>query len=211
MAYKQFEITGKCNLRCEPCYNAELMKSLVDSNLDAILSKVSPGDTVYIGGGEPMLHPEIQQLAQRLTTIPSEVVIATNGTLYKPMPREVQIQVSVWTLNPVLYTEILGGNEKLLTKTRQTIRQYLRDGNPLFLNLPVYEKNVGEIKEVSAYASSLNIPLRVNKIFPANGIANRPDLQRRIEDIIFQLKCQGRDIRYAREKMPVQRFYQMPG
>ena len=126
MACKQFEITGKCNLSCRACYNKYLMESLGDIEIKSVLKHVSAGDIVYLGGGEPMIHPGIQKLVEKLVNIPTEVVIATNAILYKKMPQQAQIQISVWTLNPSLFNQILGGTGRQLRKVKKNIGLYSR-------------------------------------------------------------------------------------
>src|SRR3989338_3451684 len=125
MTTKQFEITGKCNLHCETCFNWELMKQLKNIEVENVLKKVSEGDVVYIGGGEPMSHPKVQELVEKLVEIPSEAVITTNGTIYKKMPKHAQIQISVWTLNLGLYNKIQRRTEKQLDKLKENISKYL--------------------------------------------------------------------------------------
>jgi len=107
MTRKKFEITSECNLRCEACYNSGF--DFAQSQIEFILQKVNPGDKVYIGGGEPMMHPEISELSQRLIDVPTEVLISTNGTIYKQIPKEVGMQVSMWTLDPNNYQKITNG------------------------------------------------------------------------------------------------------
>ena len=126
MACKQFEITGKCNLSCRACYNKDLMESLGDIEIKSVLKHVFAGDVVYLGGGEPMIHPGIQELVEKLVNIPTEVVIATNAILYKKMPQQAQIQISVWTLNPSLFNQILGGTGRQLRKVKKNIGLYSR-------------------------------------------------------------------------------------
>jgi len=207
MTTKQFEITGKCNLHCETCFNWELMKQLKNIEVENVLKKVSEGDVVYIGGGEPMSHPKVQELVEKLVEIPSEAVITTNGTIYKKMPKQAQIQISVWTLNLGLYNKIQRRTEKQLDKLKENISKYLSDGNPVLINMPVYEQNFNEINSVSDYANSLNLPLRINPIFSANGFSVDSDLEKKIENSVFKLKLQGRNIIYSKNKMPVERFY----
>ena len=210
MRTKKFEITGKCNLSCEACYNKNMLKSLRDIDIKDILERISEGNTVYIGGGEPMIHPKIQEITQRLVEIPTEVVISTNGIIYKKMPLETQIQISVWTLNQRLYKEILNGTERQFLESDENTGRYISDGNSVFLNMPVYKKNFMEIDDISDYADSLSIPLRINLIFPVNGFSVDSNLERKIENSVLKLKLSGRNIIYSgKKKQIVERFYNM--
>jgi len=207
MTVKQFEITGNCNLRCEFCYNHSLIRKISEIEEDVVIGNVSKGDVVFIGGGEPMLYKRIESLAKRLVDVPTEVVIATNGTIYKDMPPEVQVQVSLVTLNPVLYEEITQGNRGNIEIVKRNIEKFLDNGNPVLVNMPVYYRNVGEIRPVSDYCDRIRVPLRISPIYPANGLSVSKELTERIEKTTLDLKLQGRDIIYSRTKQPVRRYY----
>jgi len=77
-------ITKKCNLNCEQCYyqgqeNPALIRKIIQ---DIALSDVK---AVAIGGGEPMLHPEIEHFTNLLAESGKIVSVTTNGTVCKPL------------------------------------------------------------------------------------------------------------------------------
>ncbi|MEA3378363.1 MAG: radical SAM protein [Nanoarchaeota archaeon] len=207
MNVKKFVLTGKCNLKCEACFNKNFMKNLKDISLEEILFNVQPGDDVYLSGGEPMLYPLIADLSKKLLDVPVEVVISTNGIIYRKISKGVQMQVSLWTTDYHLYHKITKGTKKQLEKVKENIPKYLQDGHTIFINMPIYEKNLNEINKVSDYANQLNIPLRVNPIYPANGFKVDNVMLNQIEDSVFKLKLLGRDIIYSKTKQKVQRHF----
>lgn len=83
-AVVHISITKKCNLNCRKCYykgeeNPELVKKIIE---DVAASRVK---AVAIGGGEPMLHPNISDFINFLVESGKIVSITTNGTIYKPI------------------------------------------------------------------------------------------------------------------------------
>jgi len=83
-AVVHLSITKKCNLNCRECYykgeeNPELVKRIIE---DIAASKVK---AVAIGGGEPMLHPNISNFINFLVESDKIVSITTNGTICKPI------------------------------------------------------------------------------------------------------------------------------
>jgi len=207
MTDKKFEITGKCNLNCEACYNKKMLEKLQDIPVENLLKNIKRTDVIYIGGGEPMLYPQIQELSEKLFNISQEIVISTNGIIYKPILKEIQIQASLWTLNPELYNTLLGGTKKQFKSSMKNINQYINNGNPVLLNMPVYSKNINEIESISDYAKSMGVKLRISPIFPSNGFSCTKDLEKKIEDEVFKLKLKGREIIYSKHKIPVQRYF----
>ncbi|MFN3528205.1 MAG: radical SAM protein [Candidatus Altarchaeaceae archaeon] len=77
MKRKQIEITGRCNLRCEFCYNQEYLGKWLDIKQEEILKIAGEGNLIYIGGGEPLLYPNIENLIEELLKKDNKVVIST--------------------------------------------------------------------------------------------------------------------------------------
>ena len=87
---------GGCNLACDFC-DTEFEK-FEDMTLDATVSNIlehSAGirDLVVITGGEP-LRQNIAPLCEKLLAAGLRVQIETNGTLWRPLPKEVDIVCS---------------------------------------------------------------------------------------------------------------------
>lgn len=85
------EITNSCNLSCKYCYKSELKYKDGDFiNIDIIKAIANSigihGDTiVYLEGGEPFLHPQINEIMEVLKSYNIPVDILSNGTI---MPDE---------------------------------------------------------------------------------------------------------------------------
>ena len=79
--------TNGCDLRCPFCHNASLAMpdreadTLDMDELMAFLKKrVGILDGVAVTGGEPLLHPEIGELLERIKDLGYSVKLDTNGT-----------------------------------------------------------------------------------------------------------------------------------
>jgi pyruvate formate lyase activating enzyme len=77
-----------CNFRCPFCHNGHLLFSRHDNSIDlpAVLEKVKTRrdfiDGVVISGGEPTIHPGLQELVAALKELRVAVKLDTNG--YRP-------------------------------------------------------------------------------------------------------------------------------
>jgi len=207
MRIKKFDLTGKCSLQCEPCFNQDFMKDLKEISIESVLSNTNPNDIVYLSGGEPMAYSKLEELTKELLKLPSEIVISTNGINYRKLPKEIQMQVSIWTLNEDLYSEITKGNKNNLEKIKKNIGKFISDSHPVFLNMPVYKKNSEEIQNVSDYADKIKVPLRINPIYPSNGFSVNETMLRKIEDDIFRLQLSGRKIIYSGSKQKIKKYF----
>lgn len=79
------EITSLCNLRCIHCYN-DSGKSNQTINLDTFKTvfnqfEKSPGFSVTISGGEPLLHPQIWDILSYTCQKGIDSLMITNATL----------------------------------------------------------------------------------------------------------------------------------
>ncbi|HLP59774.1 MAG TPA: radical SAM protein [Candidatus Deferrimicrobium sp.] len=81
-----FELVEKCNLFCSHCYNSSHSeKSLImdAQKLRCLFEKLKINglDIIQFTGGEPMLHPDFDEILEFSCHIFNSVCILTNGTL----------------------------------------------------------------------------------------------------------------------------------
>lgn len=173
------DINGKCNIRCEFCYQ-DLDGSVLSEEDMFRIVKEDSSETVEIGGGEPLLDKRIANIITQLRKQGKRVHISTNAThvpqnvleLEDAIREGTQMQVSLHASNPELYREIVGVRH---------FDSYLRKGNNLFetvientrlinekystvISTAVYKKNVEDVPNIVELASSLEIPIRVNLV-----------------------------------------------
>jgi AdoMet-dependent heme synthase len=104
-----YELTSRCNNNCLYCYNVwkekrgyprnELALPEIRKLFDKVLKEVSP-DAITFAGGEPLLHPDITEIAAFLNQKKIRLGIATNGILLD------EERVSTLVSNGVGYFEI---------------------------------------------------------------------------------------------------------
>ena len=86
------EITDKCNLFCDYCFNnsaAEKKRIISPETVYSIVdncSKENKRPYVYLSGGEPLLHPELKTIVNTLINkMNCKVKVLTNGSLISRM------------------------------------------------------------------------------------------------------------------------------
>src|SRR5512147_2778352 len=101
----------KCNLKCSSCYakqrdrsemmSFELYKDIIKSINEFQNPRKEPA-VIYLSGGEPLLHPQFDEILDYAYTKFSGVTILTNGVLVKskmktfiPYRENLCVQVSV--------------------------------------------------------------------------------------------------------------------
>lgn len=87
-AFSWLEITRSCNLNCDYCYQKNTPKS--EKTLTQIgreisqLLRLRKTDTMFISGGEPLLHPQLPKIVQLVRSSHVKPVLVTNGHILTP-------------------------------------------------------------------------------------------------------------------------------
>ncbi|MFC1494173.1 radical SAM protein [Thermodesulfobacteriota bacterium] len=82
-AFSWLEITRRCDLNCGYCYQSNDLSSdkpisQIEKELKAILH-LRKTDSIFISGGEPLLHPDLEQIVKMVNSHSVKPVILTNG------------------------------------------------------------------------------------------------------------------------------------
>ncbi len=82
-AFSWLEITRRCDLNCDYCYQTNDPNShkpifRIERELIEIL-RLRKTDTVLITGGEPLLHPKLEQIVKMVKSYKIKPVLLTNG------------------------------------------------------------------------------------------------------------------------------------
>jgi len=77
----EFELTEQCNLLCKFCYNSQ--RPITSDKVYEILEKISQENVpeIVLTGGEPLLHPEFQNIFIHSSALFQKIMVQTNGTL----------------------------------------------------------------------------------------------------------------------------------
>jgi len=122
-------ITNECNLDCKKCY----YRSPNDEKQQLSLKRLTPlfrewkkyGLTsIAIGGGEPLLHPEIFEIVELAKQLNFFIAVTTNGTILKPIKPN-RVHISYDKLHPTWH------NERLIKKA---IEYYKNLGSKVGIN-----------------------------------------------------------------------------
>jgi len=162
-----WEVTNACNLRCEQCHassgkplpdelNTEEGKRLLDG-----MAAVGEFRMLALGGGEPLVRPDIFELVAYARSLGLEISIATNGTLLTTeMAREFKkmgvanIAVGLNANDESIHEQItrVPGS---FAKTKNAIYATLEAGMNLQINTTVMKENRLAIPGLLDFASEV--------------------------------------------------------
>jgi hypothetical protein len=87
-AFSWLEITRRCDLRCDYCYqtnNPHSDKDMTTIETELLtLQRVRRCDTMFTSGGEPLLHPHLESIVRLVKSHGPKPVLVTNGHRLAP-------------------------------------------------------------------------------------------------------------------------------
>jgi len=181
--YLTWNVTCKCNLRCEHCYNALFDRNRVEDELstkegvEMISQAKNLGlKAILFTGGEPLLRKDLPSLIKFAKDKRLIIFLATNGTLIdKSFIKEFKgvidgINISLDAATSKKHDEIRGVKGCFI-KTLNSIGT-LQKHFPISIAFTATQKNLSELSSVAKIAKRYKIPLKIKR-FISMGIGSR--------------------------------------
>lgn len=152
----QIELTKKCNLKCQFCYNEDNTIFIkTDSVIKAIDEATELGSFMLsLTGGEPLLHPDFYKIAEHSKRRGYFLIIQTNGVMINK-----NVAKKIAKLNPVgVDISLHGANENThdfitgakgsFKKTIKAIKNLRKLNCPVRIKVPVTKYNQNELEQI---------------------------------------------------------------
>lgn len=180
--YLRISMTDKCNFRCFYCMpdekinfypNSKLMSA--DELLNIAKTFVSLGvKKIRLTGGEPLIRKDAREIIARLSNLPVELAITSNGYLideYLDLFLEIglkSVNISLDTLNEKKFHDITKRN--YLKKVLSNIQLFIDNGFNLKINMVALKGvNLHEIKDFVNWTKHEKVHVRFIEFMPFNG------------------------------------------
>jgi len=162
------ELTAACNLACKYCYaEAGIAQEpeLTTAEWLALLEQVASLGvfTVFLGGGEPLLHPGFFEIASRAQKLRLTAAVSTNGTLITDEvarqlaeARVAPVQVSLDGANPEVHG-FLSGRESAFRQCIRGLEFAARHNLPVQLAVTLTTVNLNQIEPMVNLARHFGI------------------------------------------------------
>lgn len=172
-----FELTPRCNLRCQMCYvrmTPEMMEPIgrertAQEWLDIAKNAIDAGLTfLLITGGEPTLRPDFPQIYEGLAQMGLSISINTNGTLLTPALRELWHRLPPAQVNVTLYGvcredyQNLCGNPNAFDAVIDALDWLKKEGILVHLNTTMAPANQHKWLELEQFAKDRDLELRMS-------------------------------------------------
>jgi cyclic pyranopterin phosphate synthase len=206
--YLRISLTDRCNMRCFYCLpfgSADFVHSqeLLDAcELASIVATMAPRGLrkVRLTGGEPLLRPDIVDIAREIAGVPGidDLAISTNGLLLKEKARPLRdagvrrANISLDSLDPVKFARVTGST--LHRRVLGGIRAAVDAGfAPIKINIVALpDLDCHELELFITWAAHSGLHLRFIEEMPFGGVQGRgPDnatIRAMIEEIVGPLE-----------------------
>lgn len=197
--YFIYEITPRCNNDCLYCYNVwkenknypkgELPISEIKRLFEKIFSQAIP-QGITLAGGEPLLHPDILEIAAFLKSRNIKTGIATNGILLNDKMAEKltgagvnYFEISLNSINSDTYNKLSKNSQ--LKKVKEAIINVKKYKAKLTVSFAITKINLSDIEDVINFAFAFSSDsVALNRFVPGgNGLKNISELQITSQDI----------------------------
>ena len=165
--WAEIDITTRCNFNCEWCYLPvnKKEKDMKKEDFYEVLNILDKSNITQItlSGGEPLLHPNIEEFVRMIKKKGIIVHINSNGWhLSEIMAKKLkeaglsQIQMNIDSLNPKKHNNIRG-KEKSFVKVIDAFRNAKKYGITTVVQTVLTKENVGEITDIMDFSRNLGI------------------------------------------------------
>jgi len=187
-----FEITYRCNLRCQHCYIPEVNRhkdELTTEEIESVIDQLAELGCLYLTltGGEVLLRPDFFRIARYAKRLGFALRIFTNGTLVTPQIADKIAEIMPMTVDISIYGN-KGGTHDQVTRAKGTwersmnaVRMLRERGVRTVMKLPLMTLNVGEYKEVQQVAEEIGAECRMDPTIAAMDDHNTDTLPLRID------------------------------
>jgi len=114
---------------------------------------------VGLSGGETLLYPSIEEVIVYGLIKGKQIAVATNGSIYKELPKETSLIISLPSLDEKTYRYITNRDLHLVI---ENIEKYKERGHRITLNCVVFKGNLSEVGSVAEYAYKNGFGLRLS-------------------------------------------------
>jgi radical SAM protein with 4Fe4S-binding SPASM domain len=162
------DLTDGCNERCVHCYLPKGGAHFLETRIaEKVLKEFreAQGLTVFVSGGECMLHRDFAAILRRARKLDLNIVVMSNLTLCDGKMVDLLKEVEPQFVNVSLYAVTESIHDSITQvpgscrKTKGAIDALLAAGVPIRIATPFMRENKGCVEELKAYARERHVHL----------------------------------------------------
>jgi radical SAM protein with 4Fe4S-binding SPASM domain len=173
------DITTACNLNCPFCLSRKGNKFISLQTVERIAKEIERLGIMYvkIGGGDPILHPDFEEILRVLRAAGCFITMSTNSTTMTQKIAKLLAELNVRTSVSIEGLERTNdmfrgkGHFKIALKTLELLK---REGVETLLRVTLLRENLKEVPELVKLAKEKGVKIKFSYCRPAgNAVKNR--------------------------------------
>lgn len=183
----QIHVTNRCHLACGHCYRVmEPLPELETHAIKDVLGQLAGAGTLQVtfSGGEPLLRPDLLEIARHARQMRMAVLLYTTATLLTPTLADalaeigfLEVHVSIYSDDPAVHdgiTGVQGSHERSMAGI-----SWLRERRvPVRLKCSVMRDNLGSFRGVASLAAQLGCRYQFDPVLIPRTDGDRTPLAR---------------------------------
>ncbi|WP_278391019.1 radical SAM/SPASM domain-containing protein [Lactobacillus acetotolerans] len=175
LKFAWFELTSKCNHNCLHCFMGDDLNRFKPYELNEAIKYIDVLNNrgisqLIFSGGEPFLHPEIEQIINYTSKLPINLAILTNGTTdvaYRlgPLLKDENIKVKISILGDEETHDRIVGVDGSFARLIRTCSYYKKLGIHFELTCTVNDLNVKEVNKIKEIADSFGAFIEFSPLY----------------------------------------------
>lgn len=160
-----WEVTSACNLQCLHCVvdaGRKIKGELSTERCFTLAEELAASGVqdVAFSGGEPLLHPDFFEIAEKVRKLGMNIQLATNGTLVTPqvaralMDLDANVQVSLDGSTPEIH-DVLRPGQNAFMRSIEGIKALVAAGHQITIGTVLSTVNINDIPAIVELAEQL--------------------------------------------------------
>ena len=190
----QLNITNTCAQRCEMCRKYEWPRDVLPvGDLLAVVEALDPATTVILSGGDPLMHPQIDEILSALRGRGLHWAILTNGLVYNDdLDGCSYINLSLDGATRETYRRVRGVDtfERVMGNIERYVGRY--PNVPIMLDSTISTLNMNELPDLLRIASQLKVEINFQTVHTFDDLMPTNEDWKRILPMATQVQAELR-------------------
>lgn len=206
LRYVDFNITDKCNLRCQHCFATAFKQTdrpkMQIADYKRVMKEANKLGAVNFSfqGGEPLLFPQLEELIKAAAPYKNVISVTTNGTLLTPERakrlRKLGVDIFTISLDSMIADEHDSFRNKKGTyeKTLEGIESALKNGCNVTIGTVLSHQNIKSegIEKLFEWSSKKHLTLCLSLAVPIGEWAGNSDVLLTEDDMAYLKTLKGK-------------------
>lgn len=178
-------VSNRCNLTCSHCMSDSSPAGRIEPTTEELLTLIDEAADmgiflIIVGGGEPLMRPDLWELVERMRSHNIGVSLTTNGTVLRDDDirnfLKFQVRLNVSIDGGEQTHDRIRNRKGAFQRTVANMRRFIAAGVTPTIRFTLLHSNLADVDEVLVLAQDLNVPIKPRRAKPAGRVLEGSDI-----------------------------------